>query len=105
MFSDGRFTSIATRHCGWKSAAVGAKTDALVELVDLFPTLAELAGLPPPPGLEGQGRSLAPLFDRPGAGTAFKNASCTWIHAAVCEYVWGARRWRSDDAMGHALQL
>lgn len=41
----------------------GKKTDALVELVDMYPTLSELAGLPLPKHLEGQ--SFAPLLDNP----------------------------------------
>ena len=45
-----------------KSSA-GARTDALVELIDVFPTLCELAGLPLPAGLEGH--SLLPLFADP----------------------------------------
>ncbi|MFB0613617.1 sulfatase [Aurantiacibacter poecillastricola] len=41
----------------------GAASPRLVELIDLFPTLADLANLPSPPMLEG--RSLIPLLRQP----------------------------------------
>ena len=41
----------------------GAKTDALVELVDIFPTFCDLAEVPKPVHLEGH--SFAPLLDKP----------------------------------------
>lgn len=41
------------------------KSKSLVELLDIFPTLVELTGLPVPPELEG--KSLAPILDNPEA--------------------------------------
>lgn len=43
----------------------GTASTALVETVDLYPTLAELAGLPAPEGLDG--RSFAALLENPEA--------------------------------------
>eukprot|EP00056_Hartaetosiga_gracilis_P012986 m.210314 g.210314 ORF g.210314 m.210314 type:complete len:507 (+) comp13779_c2_seq37:810-2330(+) len=51
--------------------SVGAKTSALAELVDLYPTLADLAGVPLPKENEGGeylgGVSLKPIFEDPSS--------------------------------------
>ena len=52
------------------SGVSGAATSALVELVDLFPTLVDLCGLPDPEGLEGT--SFRPLLESPD--TPWKSA-------------------------------
>jgi iduronate 2-sulfatase len=54
-----------------------AASDALVELVDMYPTLCEMAGLPLPGHLEGC--SFAPLIDdpnRPWKTAAFSQFPC-----------------------------
>ena len=53
----------------------GKGTDALVELVDMYPTLCELAGVPVPEHVEGH--SFVPLLDKPQA---------TWKSAAFSQY-------------------
>jgi uncharacterized sulfatase len=53
-------------------AMPGAKpqtSERTVQLLDLYPTLADLAGLPAPPQIEG--RSIAPLLKKPNAAWNF----------------------------------
>jgi iduronate 2-sulfatase len=56
-------------------AGNGKSTRALVEFIDLYPTLCALTGLQPPAGLAGQ--SLTPLLDKPNQ--PFKKAAFTQI--------------------------
>jgi uncharacterized sulfatase len=69
----------------------GKVCERTVEFVDLYPTLAELAGLTPPPGY--QGASLKPLIDDPAAA---------WDRPAYTQV------WRSPNATtrfpGHAVR-
>ncbi|MFT5411618.1 MAG: iduronate 2-sulfatase [Verrucomicrobiales bacterium] len=58
-----------------KMKAKGQGTKALVELLDIYPTLCELAGIPKPDHIEG--RSFAPLMDDP---------DLEWKKAAVSQF-------------------
>lgn len=62
----------------------------VVELVDLYPTLADLCGLKPPPNLAG--RSLRPLLDDPQA---------EWREAAVTQIL---RPGNGQPVMGRSLR-
>jgi len=68
-------------------------TDALVELVDLYPTLADLAGLPITDGLEGT--SMAPLIANPNR---------TWKKAVFSQF---PRPWMyqgEPEVMGYSVR-
>jgi iduronate 2-sulfatase len=69
---------------------VGGRASArVVELLDVYPTLAALAGVTPPAGLEG--RSLAPLLKDPAA---------TWDHSALSQ----VRRGGKEGFMGYSVR-
>lgn len=65
----------------------GQRTEALVEFVDIYPTLAEAAGLPLPPHLEGT--SFRPLLDNPQRA---------WKTAAFSQYP------RQKKVMGYSMR-
>lgn len=66
--------------------AKGKFTDALVELIDIYPTLAELAGQSIP--VHNQGKSFAPLLQKP---------ELPWKEAVFSQYPKG-------DAMGYSMK-
>jgi len=77
-------------------AKPGSTTDALVEFVDLYPTLAEACGLPLPEGLEGT--SLLPLLEQPDRA---------WKSAVFSQYPrmgTGSRHRGHGDIMGYAVR-
>jgi len=68
------------------------KTEALVEFIDIYPTIADLAGLPLPKHLEG--KSLIPLMDDP---------ALEWSEGAVSQFP----RWvpeRKLHLMGYSIR-
>jgi arylsulfatase A-like enzyme len=71
--------------------AAGKKTDALVEFVDIYPTLVEACGLKLPDGLEGH--SFAPLLDDPAR---------PWKPAALSQYPRGGKD--TGPLMGYAIR-
>ncbi len=71
----------------------GAHTNALVEFVDIYPTLSELAGLPLPAHLEGV--SAKPLLDDPNR---------PWKTAAFSQYPRKPSKSQGGDLMGYSMR-
>lgn len=90
------------------AAAKGRASPRVVELLDLYPTLAELAGLRPPAGL--QGRSLAPLLRNPAAAWDYPavtqvrrgTAPDTFMAYSIRTEQWRYTEW-ADGARGVEL--
>ena len=76
---------------GMKNA--GAKTNSIVEFVDIYPTLADLAGLPLPKHLEGV--SFKPVLDDPKR---------PWKSAAFSQYPRNAGKSGDGQLMGYAMR-
>jgi iduronate 2-sulfatase len=75
LYEEALRAPLMIRHPGMKNP--GAISKAIVETVDLFPTLTELCRLPSPEGLSG--RSLVPQMDNPSA-PSFKPALGFWTN-------------------------
>lgn len=73
-----------------KSAAAGQKVEAPVEFVDVYPTLADLCGLPAQKGLGGA--SLKPLIENPAAAAT---------KVAISQYPRGAPE---GPVMGYSIR-
>jgi iduronate 2-sulfatase len=76
----------------------GTKTNAISELIDIFPTLTDLSGLPSPPQLDGT--SLVPVL---------KDANATVKAAALTQHprpalYWGGGPQALPQVMGYALK-
>jgi len=76
---------------GQKTA--GRKCDALVEFLDIYPTLAAVCGLPIPAGLDGV--SLKPLLDNPSA---------PWTKVALSQYPRGGQLTGNRPLMGYSVR-
>ncbi len=74
----------------------GATASALVEFVDIYPSLAEICGLPAPDGAEG--RSFKTLIDDPSG--SIKQTACSWYPKGGYQGIamrtdrWRFVRWR-----------
>ncbi len=90
-------TELATRvpliiRVPWKRASVGARTQVFAELVDLYRTLVDLAGLNASDiQPDVQGKSLAPVFDTPATPPSeLQNVAFSQIASCSCkEYTVG----------------
>ena len=73
--------------------AAGGHSDALVEFVDIYPSLCDLAGIPLPATLEGT--SVKPLLDDPGR---------PWKTAAFSQYPRNAGKTGAGKLMGYSMR-
>jgi arylsulfatase A-like enzyme len=73
--------------------AAGRRSGSLAEFVDIYPTLAEVCGLPAPAGLDGV--SLRPILDDPAA---------TVRTVALSQYPRGPRETGGRSLMGYSIR-
>ncbi|MDO5970627.1 sulfatase [Flavivirga aquimarina] len=81
---------------GAKVKAKGAKTNALTEFIDIYPSLCDMAGLPVPSHL--QGKSFVPLLENPEK---------EWKSAVFSQYLlgrFGPLKKRKQERMGYSIK-
>ena len=76
-------------------ASHGQKTQAFAEAVDIFQTLADLAGIPVPESEGAQGKSLVPVLRAPADALAAVH------HVALSQF---PRCWQNQTAVNGGLQ-
>lgn len=76
-----------------KQKSAGIKCNAVVEFVDVYPTLADVCGLSVPTGLDGV--SLKPLLENP---------SSTLNKVAISQYPRGGRQAGNRSLMGYSIR-
>jgi choline-sulfatase len=78
----------------WMNKQHGQATQKITELIDLYPTLADLAGLTPPANLQGQ--SLVPLLENPDSTDWNKPMAFTISRSggeSIRSYEWRYTQW------------
>ena len=91
LFEQAARTPLIIRAPGVKGN--GTASTRIVEFVDIYPTLTDLAGLKPPKGLEG--RSLKPLLDNPLA---------KWNGTAITQVLRPADKRLPKPVMGRSIR-
>ncbi|MGB0372839.1 MAG: sulfatase [Opitutales bacterium] len=87
------------------SRGMGQKTESIIELVDIYPTLVDLAGLQAPHALSG--KSMRPILDDPNAVT--KHMAFTQVQRgknsgrSIRSPRWRYTEWGQDGELGVEL--
>jgi choline-sulfatase len=76
----------------WPGRIRSARSDALVSLIDVLPTLCDLAGVPPPQGMDGL--SLRPVLEQRAAG----------VRDVVFGEYYGKQAWRVPIRMARTAR-
>lgn len=96
---DVRVPLIISRETGYKNRVAGAQSDALVENVDIFPTLVDLCGLEGP---KSDGKSILPVIDNPKqvwdpVATSVYARGTKIMGCTATDGVWRYTEWRNAE--------
>jgi len=99
MELDARVPLIISRETGYKNRQTNKVSDALVENIDVFPTILDAAGLPKP---VIDGKSLLPLIDNPNkkwddAAYSLHSRGKKYMGVSVTDGTWRYTQWRESN--------